>query len=130
MSDVTPASGASGAPAGPATPGLPRGHGLAAMGARLVGANVLWIFLILVGLLVFFSVVQPNFTNPVNLRSIAADNSPLLVLAIGMTYVIVDGGIDLSVGSVLIFAGVVAAKTMLWLGGGADPSAGAANAGW
>jgi ribose transport system permease protein len=103
--------------------------GLAAVRGRLAAANVLWIFLILVALLVFFSSVQPNFTNPVNLRSIAADNAPLLVLAVGMTYVIVSAGIDLSVGSVLIFSGVIAAKTMLWLGG-SGPSVGAANAGW
>jgi ribose transport system permease protein len=83
---------------------------------RAAGANTLWIFLVLVVLLVFFSVLQPNFTNPVNLRSIAADSAPLLVLAVGMTYVIITAGIDLSVGSVLIFSGVIAAKVMLWLG--------------
>jgi ribose transport system permease protein len=121
-----PSEDATASPAGPE-----RGvRGLAAVRGRLIGANILWIFLILVALLVFFSVIEPNFTNPVNLRSIAADNAPLLVLAVGMTYVIVSAGIDLSVGSVLIFSGVVAAKTMLWLGGGSDPSLGAANAGW
>ena len=36
----------------------------------------------------------------------------LLVLAIGMTFVIITAGIDLSVGSVLVFAGVVSAKAM------------------
>ena len=41
----------------------------------------------------------------------------LLVLAVGMTYVIITAGIDLSVGAVLVFAGVVAAKAMNDLGG-------------
>jgi ribose transport system permease protein len=90
-------------------------------------ANTLWIFLVLVALVVFFSVREPNFTDPVNLRSIAADNAPLLLLAVGMTYVIITAGIDLSVGSVLIFSGVLAAKVMLWLGGGATR---APDAGW
>ena len=41
----------------------------------------------------------------------------LLVLATGMTYVIITAGIDLSVGSVLVFSGVVAAKAMNAVGG-------------
>jgi ribose transport system permease protein len=111
-------------------PGGWTGLGRQAVRDWLARANVLWIFLILVALVVFFSVLEPNFTNPVNLRSLAADNAPLLVLAVGMTFVIISAGIDLSVGSVLIFSGVIAAKTMLWLGGAADPAVGAANAGW
>ena len=41
----------------------------------------------------------------------------LLVLAVGATYVIITAGIDLSVGSVLVFSGVVAAKLMNEVGG-------------
>jgi ribose transport system permease protein len=41
----------------------------------------------------------------------------LLVLATGLTYVIVTAGIDLSVGSVLVFSGVVSAKAMSEVGG-------------
>ena len=41
----------------------------------------------------------------------------LLVLAVGMTYVIITAGIDLSVGAVLIFSGVVSAKSMSAVGG-------------
>ena len=105
--------------------------GLAALGKRLAAVNILWIFLVLVALLIFFSALEPNFTNAITLRSIAADNAPLLLLAVGMTYVIITAGVDLSVGSVLIFSGVVAAKVMLWLGTDpARPDAGAAQAGW
>jgi ribose transport system permease protein len=98
---------------------------------RLATANVFWIFLVLLALVVFFTLVEPNFANPVNVRSIAADNSALLVLSVGMTFVIVTAGIDLSVGSVVIFSGVVAAKVMLALGTDPrDPTAGASGAGW
>jgi ribose transport system permease protein len=104
---------------------------VAPLRTRLATANVFWIFLVLLALVVFFSTVEPNFANPVNVRSIAADNAALLVLAVGMTFVIITAGIDLSVGSVLIFSGVVAAKVMLALGGDPqDPSAGASEAGW
>jgi ribose transport system permease protein len=41
----------------------------------------------------------------------------LLVLAVGMTYVIITAGIDLSVGAVLVFSGVVSAKFMSAVGG-------------
>jgi ribose transport system permease protein len=41
----------------------------------------------------------------------------LLVLATGLTYVIITAGIDLSVGSVLVFSGVVSAKAMSAVGG-------------
>ena len=41
----------------------------------------------------------------------------LLVLATGMTYVIITAGIDLSVGAVLVFSGVVSAKAMNAAGG-------------
>ena len=41
----------------------------------------------------------------------------LLVLATGLTYVIITAGIDLSVGAVLVFAGVISAKVMNSMGG-------------
>ena len=41
----------------------------------------------------------------------------LLVLATGLTYIIITAGIDLSVGAVLVFAGVVSAKVMNSMGG-------------
>ena len=45
------------------------------------------------------------------------DTSILAVLGVGMTFVIVTGGIDLSVGSVLVFSGVIADKAMAAMGG-------------
>jgi ribose transport system permease protein len=87
--------------------------------ARLAAANTLWIFLALVAMVVFFALLAPGrFLTPFNIRSIAADSvAILLLLAVGMTFVIITAGIDLSVGSVLIFSGVVAGKTMVGLGG-------------
>ena len=81
-----------------------------------------WIRAMLVVLLVAFSAIQPDsFPTGPNARNIGVDASVLLVLALGMTAVIATGGIDLSVGSVLVFAGVVAAKAMESMGGdGAD----------
>jgi ribose transport system permease protein len=58
-----------------------------------------------------------NFLNPGNFNDIIIDSSQLVVLAVGMTFVIITAGIDLSVGSVLILSSVVAAKVTIALSG-------------
>jgi ribose transport system permease protein len=73
--------------------------------------------LILLLLVVFFSVLRPGtFASAFNVRNIFLDASTLLILSVGMTYVMIAGGFDLSIGSVLVFAGVAAAKTMEAMG--------------
>jgi ribose transport system permease protein len=84
----------------------------------LVAGSSTWIGLILVALIVVFSVINPtDFFSASNARNIATDAAVLLVMGTGMTYVIVTAGIDLSIGSVLVFAGVVSAKVMNAVGG-------------
>src|SRR2546422_5410230 len=80
---------------------------------RLATANVLWILLIEVGLVVAFSAIQPNFLMPFNVRSIVADQSYLIVLAVGENFVIVAAGIDLSGGAGLVFSGGVSGEVIL-----------------
>jgi ribose transport system permease protein len=85
---------------------------------RLVAGSSTWIGLILVGLIFVFSVLEPDsFLTSANARNIATDAAVLLVLATGMTYVIITAGIDLSIGGVLVFSGVVAARAMNGAGG-------------
>ncbi len=74
--------------------------------------------LILLLLLAFFTAMRPDtFASVFNIRNIFLDASGLLILATGMTFVMIAGGFDLSIGSVLVFSGVAAAKTMETLGG-------------
>jgi galactofuranose transport system permease protein len=54
-------------------------------------------------------VVLPRFGSVDNLRDVALQSSFLAVIALGMTFVIITGGIDLSVGSVYALGGVLAA---------------------
>ncbi len=85
---------------------------------RLVAGSSTWILLILVGLIAVFAILRPEqFFAVSNARNIATDAAVLLVLAVGLTYVIITAGIDLSVGAVLVFSGVVAAKAMDAVGG-------------
>ncbi|MBA3261008.1 MAG: ABC transporter permease [Thermoleophilaceae bacterium] len=85
---------------------------------RFVTGSSTWILLILIGLVLAFSLLRfDQFASVPNFRNIAVDASVLLVLGVGATYVIITAGIDLSVGSVLVFAGVVSAKLMEAIGG-------------
>lgn len=54
-------------------------------------------------------IVLPRFGSVGNLRDIALQSSFLAIIALGMTFVIITGGIDLSVGSVYALGGVLAA---------------------
>ncbi|MGH2702239.1 MAG: ABC transporter permease [Actinomycetota bacterium] len=85
---------------------------------RLTAATSTWIFLVLVLIIGVFSVLEfDSFASVFNLRNIMIDASALLIIAVGMTFVIITAGIDLSVGSVLVFSQVVAALIMREMGG-------------
>jgi ribose transport system permease protein len=84
----------------------------------LVRRPSLGMLVILCLLIVVFSIMKPSaFLGVYNLRSIALSASVVGVLAIGQTFVLATGGIDLSLGSVLVFGTVVAAKVMAGMGG-------------
>ncbi|HET8757402.1 MAG TPA: ABC transporter permease [Solirubrobacteraceae bacterium] len=85
---------------------------------RLATGSTTWIILILLGMIAVFAVLEPSsFATVNNARNIATNAAILLVVAVGMTFVIITAGIDLSVGSVLVFSGVVSAKAMNGMGG-------------
>jgi ribose transport system permease protein len=60
----------------------------------------------------YFAMTQTGFIAPTNLLTVALQISVVAIIAIAETFVIVAGGIDLSVGSVVAFSGVVAAVLM------------------
>ncbi|WP_199424994.1 ABC transporter permease subunit [Actinotalea solisilvae] len=69
--------------------------------------------LILVVLLAGAEAFLPgNFVAPGNMSALLLDNAYLLVLAAGMTFVILTAGIDLSVGSVMAFTGILGAQLL------------------
>ncbi len=63
----------------------------------------------------------PNFLKKDNLLNVLKQVSVVAIIAIGMTLVIITAGIDLSVGSLIAFSGVVTALTIQSLGGD-DPT--------
>lgn len=65
-------------------------------------------FIVLIALLILFSVIAPNFLSMNTAMLIAKHVALYGLLAIGMTYVIITGGIDLSVGAIVGLSGMIA----------------------
>jgi ribose transport system permease protein len=85
---------------------------------RLAGTQAVWILGVLVVLVAFFSVMGGGrFLSADNFSLISQNLAVLAVLGVGMTFIIITSGIDLSVGSVLVFASVISAKLMATVGG-------------
>ena len=67
---------------------------------------------ILIALLLAGQSYLGNFLTPRVLSSLLLDNAYLLILAVGMTFVILTAGIDLSVGAVLAFTAILGARML------------------
>jgi ribose transport system permease protein len=63
----------------------------------------------LLGLCVFFSLASPYFLTLENLMNVARQISMIGIIAVGMTFVIITGGIDLSVGAIVGLSGCITA---------------------
>jgi inositol transport system permease protein len=74
---------------------------------QLLGRFAPVIFLLV--LMLIFALLEPRFLHPINLFNVMRQISITGLIAIGMTFVILTAGIDLSVGSMLALAGLVAA---------------------
>ncbi|MGA9100996.1 ABC transporter permease [Aeromicrobium sp.] len=86
--------------------------------ARIVRVQAFQILLVLIAIWLVFAALEPDtFASVGNMRLVAQNASILAILGVGMTFVIVTAGIDLSIGSVMVFSGVVGAKVMIWQGG-------------
>ncbi len=59
--------------------------------------------------LIVITSIQPAFISPGNISAVIVDVATYILLAVGMTFVITGGGIDLSIGSVLVLSGVIMA---------------------
>ncbi len=69
-------------------------------------------FLTLVALFVGLAVASPHFLTGTNLSSVVRQTAVINIMALGMTMIIICGGIDLSVGSILAMGGLLGAMAM------------------
>ncbi|MBZ9764496.1 ABC transporter permease [Mesorhizobium sp. CA8] len=85
----------------------------ASSGSLLLTLMKLRTFIALIAVLVVFSIAAPNFLSAANLILMAKHVALNAFLAMGMTFVIITGGIDLSVGSIVGLCGMVAGYLVL-----------------
>jgi ribose transport system permease protein len=94
----------------------------------LADAGVAWsvasryaaVLLLLVGSAVYFSVSESGFLTNANIENLLTSVSILWVAAMGMTFVVITGGIDLSVGAIVALSGLILSK--LYSGAGLPSS--------
>jgi ribose transport system permease protein len=79
---------------------------------RLVGQQAFWVFVAAVAACVTLSLATETFATSQNLFNVTRNFAFVGIVALGMTVVIVSGGIDLSVGSVLCLSAMVLAISM------------------
>lgn len=78
---------------------------------------------VLLAMVALFSVLSSHFLSYATFSTLANQIPDLMVLAVGMTFVLIIGGIDLSVGSVLALAASVVSVAILGWGWGVLPAA-------
>lgn len=81
---------------------------------KYIAASPLVLVLIALGL--FLTFTTKSFLTPTNLLNVLRQTTFVLILGIGQTFVIISGGVDLSVGTGLALCGCIAALAMLEYG--------------
>lgn len=89
------------------------------LGRRILRAQALQIVFVWLVIVAGFSALAPQaFFQTSNFLNIAVSVSILAILGVGTTFIIITAGIDLSMGAVLVFSGVVASLVMQAIGDG------------
>ena len=98
----------------------------------LMSRQTFWVFIAAVIAFIYVSYASPSFLTPGNIFNVFRNFAFVGIIALGMTAVIITGGIDLSVGSVLCLTGMVtgmmmAADYSIWMARARRPRRGAAR---
>ena len=70
--------------------------------------------MILLGLVILFSIISPNFMTPYNILILVRQVSFVAISAVGLMFVMIGGGIDLSIGSQIILTNIVLSIMMAY----------------
>lgn len=81
---------------------------------KLLKDNAIWLVFVL--MVAIFTVYNPNFIKPSNLMNIARQVAVYGIASVGMTFVILISGIDLSIGAIITFVNIICAYLMVNLG--------------
>jgi ribose transport system permease protein len=81
---------------------------------RVLASQPFWVTVALLLLVVFMAALEPSFGTVDNAANITRNFAPFGIMALGMTVVIITGGIDLSVGSIMGLVAIVAGLFLTW----------------
>ena len=87
-------------------------HKQQSLPARLFASQTFWVVIAVILACLFLSFATDAFATSKNLYNITRNITFVAIIALGMTFVIITGGIDLSVGSVLCLSSMILAVTM------------------
>jgi ribose transport system permease protein len=82
------------------------------VGKRFFSSQEVGVFMVLIAMISYLAYKTDTFTTPQNLQNVALSLSWIAIAAFGQTMVIITGGIDLSVGSVMALSGLASAYYM------------------
>lgn len=74
--------------------------------------------LVVIAMVIIFTVLEPNFLNSMNIVNLLSDSAPLMIMAIGMTPILIIGSIDLSIGALCSAANVLMLQLMIRMADG------------
>ena len=72
--------------------------------------------IVLVGLIILFTILSPYFFTVSNLTNVFVQQSYVIIAAVGLSFVMISGGMDLSIGYQMSLVGVTTAALMKWYG--------------
>jgi ribose transport system permease protein len=81
---------------------------------RVLSSQPFWVTIALAALVAIMSFYEPSFATADNVSNITRNFAPFGIMALGMIVVIITGGIDLSVGSVMGLVTIVAGLFLTW----------------
>src|SRR5919201_1630469 len=81
---------------------------------QAITSQPFWVTVALLVLVTIMASIEPSFGTANNIGNVARNFAPFGIMALGMTIVIITGGIDLSVGSVMGLVAIVAGLFLTW----------------
>jgi ribose/xylose/arabinose/galactoside ABC-type transport system permease subunit len=72
------------------------------------------IVLVLIGLIILFGIIKPVFFSWHNIINILTQQSYVIIAAIGLSFIMISGGMDLSIGYQMSLVGVITTMCIMW----------------
>lgn len=81
---------------------------------RVIASQAFWVAVALAVLVAYMTWLEPSFGTVDNITNVTRNFAPIAIMGLGMTVVLITGGIDLSVGSVMGLVAIVAGLLLTW----------------